>query len=252
LAMPEAFHNAGILIGSLGTLLLGLCVLDTMIFIVKTSQALRSGKYASAYFAEQREKNQDGNGEVDGDNIPPPKKFRSNELILPPIDYPETVHGVFLRGARGYFAGSALTIKLLTTIVLVATYYGVNTIYVCIVSNTFKQLVDGFTNDPSTWYAPLYGISINWYPLIVSIFIIPMGMVRSLKHLSQFSQTANGCMLAGTAAIFYFIFFGEVTNPLKPEEQAKWIVWPIERWSLFSGSALCSLEGIGMVSTASY
>jgi hypothetical protein len=182
-----------------------MCVCVCVCVQVKTSQALRSGKYASAYFAEQREKNQDGNGEVDGDNIPPPKKFRSNELILPPIDYPETVHGVFLRGARGYFAGSALTIKyvhtrlpnttvsdhpvpypflrlrrrttrsfriyiylffiiylfffyffpqrvhlrsllrlcanrLLTTIVLVATYYGVNTIYVCIVSNTFKQV----------------------------------------------------------------------------------------------------------------
>lgn len=87
---------------------------------------------------------------------------------------------------------------------------------------------------------------------MVSVFIIPMGMVRSLKHLSLFSSTANGCMLAGTAAIFYYIFFGKVMNPLKPEEKAKWIVWPMERWSLFSGSALCSLEGIGMVSTGIY
>lgn len=78
---------------------------------VKTSQALRSGKYAAAYLAEQRRKNNDGNNEVDGGDRPPPEKFRSNELILPPIDYPETVHGVFLRGARGYFAESALTIK---------------------------------------------------------------------------------------------------------------------------------------------
>lgn len=34
LAMPEAFHNAGLLIGSIGTLFLGLSVLNMMSSIV--------------------------------------------------------------------------------------------------------------------------------------------------------------------------------------------------------------------------
>jgi len=34
LAMPEAFHNAGLLVGSVGTMILGMAVLNMMSFIV--------------------------------------------------------------------------------------------------------------------------------------------------------------------------------------------------------------------------
>lgn len=34
LAMPEAFHNAGLVVGSIGTMVLGIAVLNMMSFIV--------------------------------------------------------------------------------------------------------------------------------------------------------------------------------------------------------------------------
>jgi len=34
LAMPEAFHNAGLLVGSIGVVILGIAVLNMMSFIV--------------------------------------------------------------------------------------------------------------------------------------------------------------------------------------------------------------------------
>lgn len=96
----------------------------------------------------------------------------------------------------------------------------------------------------------LNGISIHWYPLAVALLIIPMGMVQIIKYLVPFSVIANGLISAGTVAMFYFIFTDdEGRNPLRENELSKLVVWPMTRWSLFAGSALCSMEGVGMVST---
>lgn len=74
-------------------------------------------------------------------------------------------------------------------------------------------------------------------------------MVKVIKYLIPFSMTANGCLMVGAGAVFYFIFIGsKEQDPLSPEESPKLIVWPMTLWSLFAGSTLCSLEGIGMVS----
>lgn len=140
LAIPEAFHNAGWLVGTLGILFIGLAILNTMVIIVNCSQALRT-KYRF-------------NGEGSG----------AQGRML---DLPDTVYGVFLYGARGRFAWLAPyakwvvvkwtlwllckpsmyclnncynVIRRFTTITLFATYYGVNIYYVCIVSNTIKQV----------------------------------------------------------------------------------------------------------------
>lgn len=96
----------------------------------------------------------------------------------------------------------------------------------------------------------MHGLSIRWYPSIAALLIVPVGMIRLIKYLVPFSVTANACMLIGTVAIFYFILIGDDTKaPLHAEEQAKLVVWPPTRWTLFAGSALCSLEGVGMVRT---
>lgn len=89
LAMPDAFHNVGLLIGVLGTLIIGLIVLNTMTTIVRCSQVLRS-KYGFT-----------------GDNKKGAASKRENTTktaIDHPLDYPETVAGVFLHGARGRFS----------------------------------------------------------------------------------------------------------------------------------------------------
>lgn len=69
---------------------------------VNISQSLRSGKYAA--LAEQDGKGaSNGNNEEDCGDKPPINKNKSNELILPPLDYPETVAAAIRYGARGYF-----------------------------------------------------------------------------------------------------------------------------------------------------
>ncbi|CAH1732871.1 proton-coupled amino acid transporter-like protein pathetic [Aphis gossypii] len=250
LAMPEAFHNAGLLIGSIGIVVLGIAVLNMMSFIVRCSQILRSGKYAAAILAEQnKNKNNDEDVEEEHNKLPN-KQNNGRELLLPPMDYPDTVEAVFKYGSGGRFAHWGPFAKKFTTISLILTYYGVNIIYVCVVASTSKQLIDLHTagGAEGTWSHSLHDLSIRWYPLAVAVLIIPMGMVQIIKYLVPFSVIANGLISAGTVAMFYFIFTDDGgRNPLREDEVSKLVVWPMTRWSLFAGSALCSMEGVGML-----
>lgn len=100
----------------------------------------------------------------------------------------------------------------------------------------------------NTFARSIHGLSDHWYPIIIGVFIFPVGMVKVIKYLIPFSMIANGCLMVGAGAVFYFIFIGsEGQEPLSIEKSAKLIVWPMTSWSLFAGSTLCSLEGIGMV-----
>jgi len=100
-----------------------------------------------------------------------------------------------------------------------------------------------------TWSYAMHGLSVRWYPLLVALLIIPMGMIQLIKYLVPLSIIANGLISAGTVILFYFIFTDDGgRNPLSQEESAKLVVWPMTRWTLFAGSALCSMEGVGMVS----
>ncbi|VVC38476.1 Amino acid transporter, transmembrane domain [Cinara cedri] len=253
LAMPEAFSNAGLLVGSVGTVIMGLSVLNMMSSIVRMSQALRSGKYAMNVLAEQNNKVSDGgavNQRVDNRHGKlQPKHQYSNKLILPPMDYPETVAAVFQYGACGRFSWWAPFFKHFSKITLAVTYYGVNIIYVCILAGTFKQLIDHYTaaGMDNSWVGSLHGLSIRWYPIVTSLLIFPVGMVRLIKYLVPFSMAANACLLVGAGAVFYFIAWDDGMTPLGPEERAKLVIWPATHWSLFAGSTLCSMEGVGML-----
>jgi len=100
-----------------------------------------------------------------------------------------------------------------------------------------------------TWGYTFHDLNIRWYPLVVALLIIPMGMIRLIKLLVPFSMIANGLISVSAAVLFYFIFTDDGgRDPLRPEERSKLVVWPMTRWSLFAGSALCSMEGVGMVS----
>jgi len=77
---------------------------------VRLSQALRSGKYAYAMMNEQDEQDNkkaansnSKSGGDDGKQSQEQKRY-TNELLLPSMDYPDTVAAVFKYGARGRFA----------------------------------------------------------------------------------------------------------------------------------------------------
>lgn len=91
---------------------------------VRCSQSLRSGKYAAAVLAEQNNENQNAATAGDAhkrdrrDKRSSRQKF-SRELLLPPMDYPDTVEAVFVRGACGRFARFAPFAKYVTNTLLI-------------------------------------------------------------------------------------------------------------------------------------
>lgn len=87
---------------------------------VRVSQALRSGKYAAAILAD-REKNA-GEDKKNGE-LPPKYQKYSNELLLAPMDYPDTVAAVFQYGARGTFARWAPLVRLNTIKINLKVFY---------------------------------------------------------------------------------------------------------------------------------
>jgi len=64
---------------------------------------LRSGKYAATILAEQN-KNNDG---IESEHGGQPIDINSSELVLEPMDYPDTVEAVFKYGSGGRFASWA-------------------------------------------------------------------------------------------------------------------------------------------------
>lgn len=74
---------------------------------VRCSQSLRSGKYAAAVLASQKSKNVDvdaADNDTGSVKLPAYTSNNSEELLLPPMNYTETVGAVFEYGARGRFA----------------------------------------------------------------------------------------------------------------------------------------------------
>lgn len=112
------------------------------------------------------------------------------------------------------------------------------------------QLVDQNTANGAdgSWARSVHGQSIRWYPAVAALLIVPVGMVRLIKYLVPFSFAANACLVTGVGVVFYYIVVGDDRpGPTDPDERAQALVLPAVRWSLFAGSTLCSLEGIGMV-----
>ncbi|XP_050425986.1 proton-coupled amino acid transporter-like protein CG1139 [Adelges cooleyi] len=229
LSMPDAFKHAGLLVGSLGTFVMGLAVYNTLSIIVKCSQAIPTTREP-------------------GDPSGIPRK----------LDFPETVEYVFLHGARGKFAKWASLSRRFTGTTLFVTYYGVNVIYVCIIATTAKQFVDNYFP-----YGILRDHSIRWYPSLVALVVIPLGMVRLMKYLVPFSAIANMFMGIGSGMVFYYLAIGDQTSSdtrdvsseignvtsasSSAADQVQWIAAPLSQWPLFMGTCLCSMEGVGML-----
>lgn len=76
------------------------------VFKVRCSQALRSGKYAAMIMADRNGKNSNGEADDDDNDFERfAQKYRDpKDLVLEPMDYPDTVAAVFKYGARGRFA----------------------------------------------------------------------------------------------------------------------------------------------------
>ncbi|XKL65900.1 hypothetical protein PGB90_009320 [Kerria lacca] len=108
LAMPFAFKNAGLLIGVIGSIFIGITVTHCTTLLVDSTQKLR-------------------------------KIFNRTNMT-----YADTVECAFIHGYKGKLKHHAFKARYMVNFFLFFTYYGVLIYYVLIISSTFKQITEEY------------------------------------------------------------------------------------------------------------
>uniref|UniRef100_A0A1B6LHE4 Amino acid transporter transmembrane domain-containing protein n=1 Tax=Graphocephala atropunctata TaxID=36148 RepID=A0A1B6LHE4_9HEMI len=194
LAMPFAFHNIGLLMGSVSTVLVGVVCAHCMHILVKSSQELC---------------------------------YQEDRVSL---TYSETVEAAFRLGAGGRVKKYSRVMKIVADVFMFIAYYGVNLVYVILVADTAKQVVENHTD---------FVMNIRLYALLLTVILLPIGIVRHMKLLVPFSAMANVFLLIGCSLTLYLCI-----RDLPPLSSRPLVV-AVTRWPLFFSTAIFGMEGIG-------
>nr|CAD7431430.1 unnamed protein product [Timema monikensis] len=166
LAMPNAFMNAGLVVGAVGTVVVGFICFHCVHILVK-----------SAHILCKREK-------------------------IPSLDYAETAELAFktgpvrLRNLSG-FCGTFVKWTL------ICGYYTALSVYVVFIATSIKQVVDYYY--PTTVQEG-NGINVRFYILMLLPFLCALGLIRNLRYLVPFSTLANLFIVGGFAITLYYLF----------------------------------------------
>uniref|UniRef100_A0A1B6IRP5 Amino acid transporter transmembrane domain-containing protein n=1 Tax=Homalodisca liturata TaxID=320908 RepID=A0A1B6IRP5_9HEMI len=151
---------------------------------------------------------------------------------LSSMSYADTVESAFKLGASRRFSHWSKFMRALANFFLFITYYGVTTTYVILVATSFKQVIENHSD---------VSMDTRWYVLILTVILLPVGIVRHIKFLVPFSAMANVFLLIGCTVTIYFCVID------MPPLSSRPMVVTITRWPLFFSTALFAMEGIGTV-----
>lgn len=150
---------------------------------------------------------------------------------VPSLAFAEVVEAAFLAGPKKFHRWAPYSRFIVNTL-LVIDLIGCCCVYNVFVATNVQQMVEYYFD---------YDINLRYYILLLLVLLIPINLVRNLKHLAPFSVIANILMALGIAITLYYIF---IDLPPISERPA------IEQWDrlpIFFGAMLFPLEGIGVV-----
>nr|CAD7452074.1 unnamed protein product [Timema tahoe] len=168
LAMPHAFRNAGLVFGTVVTVLVGLVCTHCIHILVRSSQILCL-----------REK-------------------------IPVLTFAETAEVAFKSGPT-QLKKLAQVSKQFVNVALCATCYSTSCVYIVFVATSIKQVTDHYYQAGTADDAK---INIRLYILMIFPFVCALGLIRNLKYLVPVSAIANLLMGVGFTITFYYIFTG--------------------------------------------
>ncbi|KAL2077816.1 hypothetical protein ACEWY4_027320 [Coilia grayii] len=208
LGLPLAVKNAGLVVGPLSLLVLGVVAIHCMRLLVKCSHHL------------------------------------SAKVGKPFLNYGEAVeYGMenvsFLRGHCKWG-------RYMVNVFLIITQLGFCCVYFVFLSDNIRQVVEaanGTSWDCHTNETAIMVPSLNSkiYMLIFLPFIILLVFTRNLRVLAPFSTVANLVMAASLVLIYYYSFTN-ISLPVNLPEVGRAKDYP-----LFFGTAIFAFEGIGVV-----
>uniref|UniRef100_A0A8C3Y657 Solute carrier family 36 member 1 n=2 Tax=Catharus ustulatus TaxID=91951 RepID=A0A8C3Y657_CATUS len=210
LGLPLAVKNAGILLGPLSLLVMGVVAVHCMGILVKCAH----------HFCNRFQKQfvDYGGAVMYGLEATPSACLRT--------------HAIWGRRVVGLF--------------LIITQLGFCCVYFVFLADNLKQVVsaaNGTTNDCSSNRTVVMTPTMDsrLYMLSILPFVVLLTFIQNLKVLSIFSMLANVAMLVSLVVIYQYIV-RDIPDPRNLPLAAAWKTYP-----LFFGTAIFAFEGIGVV-----
>ncbi|XP_012860302.1 proton-coupled amino acid transporter 1 [Echinops telfairi] len=213
LGLPLAVKNAGILMGPLSLLLMGIVAVHCMGILVKCAH----------HFCQRHNK--------------------------PFVDYGDTVMYGLESSPISWLRNHAHWGRHTVDFFLIVTQLGFCCVYFVFLADNFKQVIEaanGTTNNCHNNETVILTPTMDsrLYMITFLPFLVLLVFIRNLRALSVFSLLANITMLVSLVMIYQFIV-QSIPNPSRLPLVASWNTYP-----LFFGTAIFAFEGIGMVRAA--
>ncbi|VFV31699.1 proton-coupled amino acid [Lynx pardinus] len=210
LGLPLAVKNAGILMGPLSLLVIGIVAVHCMGILVKCAH----------HFCRR--------------------------LNKPFVDYGDTVMYGLESSPSSWLRNHAHWGRHLVDFFLIVTQLGFCCVYFVFLADNFKQVIEaanGTTNNCHNNETVILTPTMDsrLYMLTFLPFLVLLVFVRNLRALSIFSLLANITMLVSLVMLYQFIV-QNIPDPSRLPLVAPWKTYP-----LFFGTAIFAFEGIGMV-----
>ncbi|XP_075212048.1 proton-coupled amino acid transporter-like protein pathetic [Lycorma delicatula] len=155
----------------------------------------------------------------------------STRVKKPSLGFAETVQVAFETGPPKYRFWAPFA-REFVHVTLFCTYFFGNTVYVIFISNSFEQVIENHFHNK--W-------DLRIYILLLTIPLLPLGIIRTLKYLVPFSAIATVFVMFGLALTLYYTF-----TDIPDITTRDYIATPL-RIPIFFSTVLFAMEGIGTV-----
>ncbi|XP_068958671.1 proton-coupled amino acid transporter 1-like isoform X1 [Petaurus breviceps papuanus] len=210
LGLPLAVKNAGLLMGPLSLLLMGIVAVHCMGMLVKCAHHL------------------------------------CHRLQKPFLDYGDAVMYGLKTSPSSWLQNHALWGRHLIGFFLILTQLGFCCVYFVFMADNLKQVIEAANTTTTNCYANKTvtltpSIDSRLYMLSFLPFVVLLVFVRNLRVLSIFSMLANISMFVSLVVIYQYIV-RDIPDPQNLPLMADWKTYP-----LFFGTAVFAFESIGVV-----